>query len=159
MTVRKFFTLEPEEEFLGVIRPSLWVFVPSILSSFVFIVFPFIFWSSLLNLGLVFGACLSILSFFIGIVEVRDIRRKYIENGVFVTSLRAIDVRAARKSFQVTELSWKEVEKISSSRRGISSLFGYGHIIIRGADADGFSLRIGPVWKPDLVVAALPKVQ
>ena len=159
MTVRKFFTLEPEEEFLGVIRPSLWTLIPRILCAFVFIVFPFVFWSSLLNLGVIFGGCLGAISLMAGIIELRDVRRRYLENGVYITSLRAIDVRAGRKSFRITALLWKEVEKISVARKGVSSMIGYGHVYIRGSDIDGFSLVVGPVWKPDLVVTALPKVQ
>lgn len=159
MTVRKFFTLEPEEEFLGVIRPSLWALMPRILGAFVCIVFPFIFWSSLLNLGVIFGGCLGTVSLVAGIVEIRDVRRRYLENGVYITSQRAIDVCAGRKSFRITSLLWKEVEKISVARKGISSIIGYGHVCIRGVDDDGFSLIVGPVWKPDLVVTALPKVQ
>ena len=159
MSTRKFFTLEPDEEFLGVVRPSLWLLVPRILIAFVFIVFPFVFWSSLLNLGVIFGGFLVAISLMVGTIEIRDIRRRYLENGVYITSLRAIDVHAGRKVFRVTELFWKEVEKISVARQGISACIGYGHVTIRGADVDGFSLVVGPLWKPDLVVSALPKVQ
>jgi len=44
-------------------------------------------------------------------------------------------------------------------RKGVFSLIGYGHVCIRGADTDGYSLIVGPVWKPDLVIGVLPKVQ
>lgn len=159
MIQRKFFALEPDEEFLGVIRPSLWSLVPRILAAFVLIVFPFAFWSSLLHLGVLFGGLLGVLSLVIGTTQLRDIRRRYLENGVYVTSRRAIDVHAGRKSFRVTELSWNAVEKIVAMRKGLSAMVGYGHICIRGADEDGFSLVIGPVWKPDAVITALPKVQ
>lgn len=159
MIARKFFTLEPNEEFLGVLRPSLWSLVPRICSAFVLIVFPFAFWQSLLNIGVLFGGCLGAISLIAGVMEIRDVRRRYLENGVYITSLRAIDVHAKRRSFRVTELFWKEVEKVSVLRKGISSLMGYGHVWIRGIDADGFSLVVGPVWKPDLVALALPRVQ
>lgn len=159
MIQRKFFTLEPDEEFLGVIRPSLWSRTPRILAAFVLIVFPFAFWSSLLHLGVLFGGLLGVISLAVGITQLRDTRRQYLENGIYITSRRAIDVHAKRKSFRVTELSWDVVEKIVAMRKGLSSMIGYGHICIRGADEDGFSLMIGPVWKPDLVIGALPKVQ
>lgn len=157
MIQRKFFTLEPDEEFLGVLRPSLWLLVPRILAAFVLIVFPFVFWSPLLRLGVMFGGLLGVLSFVIGTVQLRDTRRQYLENGIYITSRRAIDVHARRKSFRATELSWDVVEKIVTMRKGLSAMIGYGHVCIRGADEDGFSLIVGPVWKPDLVVGALPK--
>ena len=159
MIQRKFFTLEPDEEFLGVIRPSLWSHAPRILAALVLIVFPFAFWSSLLHLGVLFGGLLSIVSLSIGTVQLRDTRRQYLENGIYITSRRAIDVHAKRKAFRVTELSWDVVDKVIAMRKGLSSMVGYGHVCIRGADEDGFSLIIGPVWKPDLVIDALPKVQ
>ncbi len=159
MIQRKFFTLEPDEEFLGVIRPSLWSLTPRILAALVLIVFPFVFWSSLLYLGVFFGGFLGALSFMIGTTQLRDTRRSYLENGMYITSRRAIDVHSKRKSFHVTELSWSVVEKIVAMRKGLSSMIGYGHVCIRGADEDGFSLIVGPVWKPDAVVSALPKVQ
>ncbi|MEK7632166.1 MAG: hypothetical protein AAB473_00035 [Patescibacteria group bacterium] len=159
MIQRKFFTLEPDEEFLGVIRPSLWLLTPRILSALVLIVFPFAFWSSLLYLGVLFGGLLAAISLVIGTTQLRDTRRQYLENGIYITSRRAIDVHAKRKSFHATELSWNVVEKIVAMRKGFSSMIGYGHVCIRGADEDGFSLIVGPVWKPDLVIGALPKVQ
>lgn len=159
MIQRKFFTLEPDEEFLGVIRPSLWSLTPRILSALVLIVFPFAFWSSLLYLGVLFGGLLGAVSLTIGTIQLRDTRRQYLENGVYITSRRAIDVHAKRKSFRITELSWDVVEKVVAMRKGLSSMIGYGHVCIRGADEDGFSLIVGPVWKPDLVIGALPKVQ
>ena len=158
MIQRKFFTLEPDEEFLGIIRPSLWWLTPKILSALVLIVFPFAFWSSLLYVGVLFGGVLGMISLIIGTGQLRDIRRHYLENGIYITSRRAIDVHAKRKSFHVTELSWDVVEKIVAMRKGVSSMIGYGHICIRGADEDGFSLIVGPVWKPDLVIGALPKI-
>lgn len=159
MIQRKFFTLEPDEEFLGVIRPSLWSLTPRILAAFVLVVFPFVFWSSLLYLGVFFGGFLGALSLLVGTIHLRDTRRSYLENGIYITSRRAIDVHAKRKSFRVTELPWSVVEKIVAMRKGLSSMIGYGHVCIRGADEDGFSLIVGPVWKPDAVVSALPKVQ
>lgn len=159
MIQRKFFTLEPDEEFLGVIRPSLWSLVPRILSALVLIVFPFVFWASLLYLGVLFGGFLGAISLMVGTIQLRDIRRSYLENGVYITSRRAIDVHARRKSFRVTELPWSVVEKVVAMRKGLSSMIGYGHVCIRGADEDGFSLIVGPVWKPDTVITALPKVQ
>ncbi len=159
MIQRKFFALEPEEEFLGVIRPSLWSLALRILSALVLIVFPFAFWSSLLYLGVLFGGLLGVLSLIVGTIQLRDTRRHYLENGVYITSRRAIDVHAKRKSFRVTELQWNVVEKIVATRKGLSSIIGYGHVCIRGANEDGFSLIVGPVWKPDAVIGALPKVQ
>lgn len=159
MTQRKFFTLEPDEEFLGVIRPSLWALTPRIVSAFVLIGFPFAFWSSLLNVGVIFGGFLGAISLTIGMMQLRDTRRQYLENGIYITSRRAIDVHAKRQSFRVTEISWNVVERIVAMRKGFSSTIGYGHICIRGADEDGFSLMVGPVWKPDAVIGALPKVQ
>ena len=159
MIQRKFFTLESDEEFLGVIRPSLWSLTPRILAAFVLIVFPFAFWSSLLHLGVLFGGLLAVISLVVGATRLRDTRRQYLENGIYITSRRAIDVHARRRSFRVTELSWDVVEKIVAMRKGLSSMIGYGHVCIRGADEDGFSLIVGPVWKPDAVITALPRVQ
>ncbi len=159
MRQRKFFTLEPDEEFLGVIRPSLWTLSPRILSALVCVVFPFAFWSSLLALGVLFGGVLGATSCIVGTLVLRDVRRHYLENGIYLTSQRAIDVYARRRSFRVTELPWKSVENVAAMYRGIPSMIGYGHVCIRGADTDGFSLVIGPVWKPDLLIPVLPSLK
>ncbi len=156
---RKFFTLEPEEEFLGVLRPSLWTLLPRIFAALVLVAFPFAFWSSLLSAGLIFGGCIAAASLFIGMRSLRDTRRSYLENGVYITSRRAIDVFAGRSAFRVTEILWSDVDHIRVARKGISSMIGYGHVHIRGTNDDGFSLVAGPLWKPDLVVTALPRVQ
>ncbi len=161
MTQRKFFTLEPTEEFLGVIRPSLWTLTPRVLAALVLVVFPFAFWPSLLTIGILFGGVLGAISCIAGVLVLRDVRRHYLENGVYLTSHRAIDVHARRRSFRTTELLWSNVEKVAAMYHGVSSIIGYGHVCIRGADVDGFSLVVGPVWKPDVLIPALPvlKVQ
>lgn len=156
--IKKFFVLTSGEEFLGVIRPSLWLLTPRILASIVLIGFPFLFWQSLLSIGLVFGVLLGILALGIGTVSLRDVRRQYLENGVYVTSERLIDVHARRRSSRVTELSWKQIQKVTAPRRGISGLLGYGAIVMQGnADAE-YSFLVTPVWRPELVLNTLPQV-
>jgi hypothetical protein len=156
--IKKFFTLASGEEFLGVIRPSLWLLTPRMLASLVLIGFPFLFWQSLLSLGLVFGAGLGVVALVAGTVSLRDVRRQYLENGVYVTSERIIDVHAHRRSFRVTELTWKQVKKVTAPRRGFSGLLGYGAIMVQGTDDAEFSLLVTPVWRPELVLNALPQV-
>ncbi len=155
---KKFFVLTSGEEFLGVIRPSLWLLTPRILASIVLIGFPFLFWQSLLSIGLVFGGALGIAALAIGTVSLRDVRRQYLENGVYVTSERLIDVHARRRSFRVTELPWKHIRKITAPRRGIFGFFGYGAILMEGNDDAGYSFLITPVWRPELVLTTLPQV-
>ena len=155
---RKFFTLQQHEEFLGVIRPSLWVLVPRILAAFVLMSFPFFFWQSLLALGVVFGVMLGGVSLSVGTVVLRDIHRQYLENGVYVTSQRCIDVHARKRSFRVMELPLSHVKAITAPRRGIFGLFGYGAIYMEGNDIIGFSLLVTPVWRPELVLHMLPQV-
>lgn len=155
---RKFFILEPGEEFLGVIRPSMWSLTPRILASLVLIGFPFFLWSSLMSRGIFFGGILAALSFIAGMVSLRDIRRHYLENGVYVTSVRLIDVHAKRRSFRAVELPWASVVGVDAPRGGVRGLFGYGMIHVRGNEDIGFSLVITPVWKPEMVRDALPRV-
>lgn len=156
--IKKFFALKPGEEFIGVIRPSLWVLVPRMLASVVLIGFPFLFWQSLMALGLVFGAVLGVFALAIGTVSLRDIRRQYLENGVYITSERVIDVHARRRSFRVTELSWMQVKKVTAPRNGVFGLLGYGAIVMHGNDEVAYSLHVMPVWRPDLVLTTLPQV-
>ncbi len=156
--MKKFFILTSGEEFLGVIRPSLWLLTPRILASIVLIGFPFLFWQSLLLLGFVFGAVLGIVALAIGTITLRDVRRQYLENGVYVTSERIIDVHARRRSFRVTELSWKHVKKVTAPRKGISGILGYGAIMVQGNDGAEYSLLVTPVWRPELVLNTLPQV-
>lgn len=155
---RKFFTLEPGEEFVGVIRPSLWSLAPRVLASLVLIGFPFLFWPSLIARGMFFGGFLAAAALVAGMISLRDIRRHYLENGVYVTSLRLFDVHAKRRSFRVTELHWSDVVGVESPRRGMRGLLGYGAIHVRGNETVGFSLLVTPVWKPELVRDALPKL-
>lgn len=159
MRQRKFFTLDADEEFLGVIRPSLWTLVPRTLAAFTLVLFPVVFWSSLLNLGVLFGGCLGAISILIGGTILADTRRYYVDNGVYLTSRRAIDICASRRNVRSRELLWANVEKMLATRKGVVGLCGYGTVHIRGTKAEGFSLVIHPVWKPDLVVAFLPRVQ
>lgn len=156
--MKKFFVLASGEEFLGVIRPSLWVLAPRILASMVLIGFPFLFWQSLLTLGLVFGAALGVGALAVGTVSLRDIRREYLENGVYVTSERIIDVHARRRSFRATALTWKQVQNVTAPRKGIAGVFGYGAIVVQGTERAEFSLLVTPVWRPELVLNTLPQV-
>lgn len=156
--IKKFFALAPGEEFLGVIRPSLWALAPRMLASLVLIGFPFLFWQSLMSLGLVFGCLLGAGALIIGTISLRDIRRQYLENGVYITSARVIDVYARRKSFRVTELLWTDVREVTAPCSGVAGFFGYGTVFLQGDEAIGYSLMVTPVWKPGLVVDALPRV-
>lgn len=156
--IKKFFTLEPGEEFLGVIRPSLWVLAPRVLASLALICFPFIFWKSLLGIGIFFGGPLGIAALVVGTIALRDVSRHYLENGVYVTNRRAIDVHARRSSFRVTELVWSSVDELSAPRKGVVGMLGYGSVHIRGNADVGFSLVVAPVWRPHLVIEALPRV-
>ncbi|MFA6017585.1 MAG: hypothetical protein WCT28_04690 [Patescibacteria group bacterium] len=156
--IKKFFTLAPGEEFLGVIRPSLWALVPRMLVSLVLIGFPFLFWQSLMSLGFMFGGLLGISALIIGTISLRDIRRQYLENGVYVTSIRVIDVYARRRSFRVTELLWTDVKEVTAPCSGIRGFLGYGTVFLHGNEGVGYSLMVTPVWKPELVMDALPRV-
>ena len=156
--IKKFFTLEASEEFLGVIRPSLWLLTPRILSSMMLIMFPFLFWQSLLSLGVIFGGILGTSALVTGTISLRDVRRQYLENGVYITSLRLIDVHARRRSFRVTELLWSQVVSVTTPRKGISGFLGYGSIFAQGNNDVGYSFLMTPIWKPELVVSALPRV-
>ncbi len=155
---KKFFDLHAGEEFLGVIRPSLWLLTPRMLASMVLIGFPFLFWQSLLSLGLVFGIVLGITALVIGTISLRDVRRQYLENGVYVTSERIIDVHARRRSSRVTELAWMQVKSVTAPRRGVFGVLGYGAIVMQGNDNALYSFRIAPVWRPELVLHTLPQV-
>lgn len=155
---RKFFTLEPGEEFIGVIRPSMWYYTPRILASLFLVILPFLFWSSLLASGFIFGAVIAIVSFIAGMVTLRDVRRYYLENGVYVTSLRLIDVFAGRRSCRIVELPWSSVVGVDILRRGLFGFFGYGSCTVRGNDDVGFSIVVSPIWRPHLVAQALPEV-
>ena len=118
-----------------------------------------LFWASFLNLGVLFGGCLGVACVVFGVGCLRDIRRQYLENGLYITSRRVLDVHATRRSFRTTALSWSAVENITTVHHGLLSVIGYGAVCVRGADAEGFSLVVDGVWKPDLVVASLAKVQ
>jgi hypothetical protein len=155
---RKFFTLEPSEEFLGVIRPSLWTLAPRALSALVLIAFPFAFWPALLRLGTVVGAAFGVAALCVGVATLRDLRRRYLENGVYLTSLRAIDVFARRRSVRVTQLLWSDIEAITATKKGPTGMIGYGSLLIKGTEVQGYSLFVGPIWKPDLVRTSLPRV-
>ncbi len=155
---RKFFTLQPTEEFLGVIRPSLWVLVPRILAALVLIGFPFLFWQSLFARDLFFGSALGLIALGVGTTVLRDVRRHYLENGVYVTSERLIDVYARRRSFRVTELAFDRVKKITAPRLRVLGMFGYGALFMEGHEDIGYSFLVTPVWRPDLVLHALPQV-
>ncbi len=157
MTQRKFFTLEPEEEFLGVIRPSLWTLGPRILAWTVLLVFPFAVWQSFLSLGVV-GVVLAGASCLVGVLGLRDLRRHYLENGIYLTSLRAIDVYASRRRFRVTELRWARVHQVCAERRGVWSWVGYGTLWIHGVPEEAFSFAIRPLWRADLVTDMVRKV-
>jgi hypothetical protein len=157
MTHRKFFSLEPGEEFFGVIRPSMWALVPRSLALLALVVLPLTLWSSFLGFQVV-GLGSALLSMIIGIVGLRDIRRYYLENGLYITNFRAIDVFAKRKRTRVTEIRWTRVHSVHAVRRGISSLFGYGAVWVYGIPEEQFSLVIQPVWKPDLVTDIVRKV-
>lgn len=155
---RKFFTLEPGEEFLGVVRPSLWTLAPRALSALTLIAFPFAFWPALLRLGTVAGAVFGVAVVCVGIATLRDLSRRYLENGVYLTSSRAIDVFARRRSVRVMQLLWGDVEKIIATKRGPIGVIGYGSLMLKGSEAQGYSLLISPLWKPDLVRTSLPRV-
>lgn len=156
--IKKFFVLTSGEEFLGVIRPSLWLLTPRILASMVLIGFPFLFWQSLLSIGLAFGAALGVVALAIGTISLRDVRRQYLENGVYITSERVIDIHAHRRSFRATELAWSQVKRVTAPRRGIAGFLGYGAIVMQGNDDAEFSLLVTPVWRPELVLNTLPQV-
>lgn len=155
---RKFFTLEPGEEFLAVLRPSLWTLAPRAFSALTLVAFPFAFWPALLRLGTVFGAAFGVTVLCVGVAVLRDLRRRYLENGVYLTSLRAIDVLARRRSFRVTQLLWTDVEAVTATKRGPMGMIGYGSLLMKGTEAPGYSLLVGPLWKPDLVRTLLPRV-
>lgn len=155
---RKFFTLEAGEEFIGVVRPSLWTLAPRALSALTLIAFPFAFWPALLRLGTVFGAAFGVAVLCVGVAVLRDLRRQYLENGVYLTSLRAIDVFARRRSVRVTQLLWSDVEAVTATKRGPIGMIGYGSLMLKGTEAQGYSLLVTPLWKPDLVRTSLPRV-
>ncbi len=155
---RKFFTLEPGEEFLGVLRPSVLTLIPRASVIVLCLVFPVFFWGPLLQFGLLPGLAMSIGLVVWGAVMLRGLQRRYVENGVYLTSYRALDVYVGWRAVRVTELRWANVEQTAVLRRGIASRFGYGHICVRGADPDGYSLLVGPLWNPDAVCMLLPKV-
>ena len=155
---RKFYSLEPGEEFIGVLRPSLWTLTPRVLASMMFIIFPFIFWPSLLHFGFILAGIMGAGIFSIGLFSLRDLRRHYLENGVSITSLRAIDVYAKRKNFKNTEIKWLNVQSVVTEKNGLMGLIGYGSLWIKGGEDVGYSIVIRPLWKPDLVQKALPKV-
>lgn len=155
---RKFFTLEAGEEFIGVIRPSLWTLTPRALSALTLVAFPFAFWPALLRLGTVFGAAFGVAVFCVGMAILRDLRRRYLENGVYLTSLRAIDVFAGRRSVRITQLLWSDVEAVTTITRGPVGMIGYGSLMLKGTEAQGYSLLVSPLWKPDLVRTLLPRV-
>ncbi len=155
---RKFYTLEPGEEFIGILRPSLWTLVPRALASLVLIIFPFVFWPALLHFGIFLGGAIGAGVFAVGLFALRDIRRFYLENGLSITSERVIDVYAKRRSFKVTELSWKNIDKILVERSGFFGMIGYGSLLLKGVDDVGYSLIVRPLWKPDLVRLSLPRV-
>lgn len=157
MTQRKFFTLEPDEEFLGVIRPSLWTLGPRILTWMMLLVFPFAVWQSFLSLG-VLGVVLGGTSCIVGALGMRDIRRHYLENGIYLTSLRAIDVHASRRAFRVAELRWQRVHQVQTERAGVWSWFGYGAFWIHGVPDEAFSLVVQPLWRAHLVTDMVRKV-
>ncbi len=157
MTQRKFFALEANEEFLGVIRPSLWSLVPRSFVLLVLITFPIAVWPSFLRLGFS-GVVIGVAAVVVGIMGLRDLRRHYLDNGIYLTSLRAIDVHAKRRSVRVTELRWHRVHEVTSVRQGIRSLVGYGALWIHGVPEEEFSLVIRPLWRPELVTDVVRKV-
>lgn len=158
MRTRKFFTLEDNEEFIGVLRPSLWSLAPRSIAALILIAFPFTFWPSLLHWGVLVGGCFGVIIAGAGVAILRDLRRHYLENGIYLTSKRALDVFARRKNVRVVELRWNAIEKTFAERKGIRSWLGYGSMIMKGSEKEGFSLVITPLWKPELVATALAKV-
>jgi hypothetical protein len=155
---RKFFTLAPGEEYIGVIRPSAWSVVPRACVGLIFVILPFFLWPSFLAYGVLVGGICGVASFFFGIWRLRDIRRHYLDNGVYVTNQRCLDVRATSRSFHVTELWWKQIAGIDVVQRGLFGVVGYGSLFFRGTDEVGFSFLVAPLWNPELVRRVLPRV-
>lgn len=155
---RKFFTLESGEEFLGVLRPSVLTLVPRASASVMCLVFPVFFWGPLLRFGLLPWLFISVGLMAWGALTLRSLQRRYEEHGVYLTSHRALDVYTGWRTVRVTELRWADVEKTAVVRRGMASRLGYGHICLRGADPDGYSFLVGPLWNSDAVCALIPRV-
>jgi hypothetical protein len=67
-------------------------------------------------------------------------------------------VFAHRRSVRVTQLLWSDVEAVTATKQGPIGLIGYGSLMLKGTAAQGYSLLVSPLWKPDLVRTSLPRV-
>ncbi|MCR4312493.1 MAG: PH domain-containing protein [Candidatus Uhrbacteria bacterium] len=157
MTSRTLFTPREGEILIGVIRPSLWTLVWPLVIAALLILFPFVFVFPLLGLG-GFGVAIGVISFAMGYIRLRRIRKRWLLGTMFVTNQRIADLVTMGREPVFVSLPWEEVGVIEVERGFIERMVGIGTIKIHAKDGS-VTFAVPPVYDPVAVTEFLTEVQ